>query len=1190
MKHFSFFVFVFLLFAIYPVQAQENTKLPQALQFLKEEAAKWEFPDQDLENMMLSSEMYSQKSGIHYIYLQQTHEGIPIQNAIVTISIGKAGNLAHAAHNLTKNVKSKVKTTQPKVTMEQAMVGAARHLELSFKTSPVMAERNDLDKPVYQWKEISNTEITPKLMYVEHEGILKLVWNFELDMVSNSDYWSMNIDAVTGDFVKKDNLTIYCQHHKGAYAHQHDCKIKTFRVIEKNKVSVEEALVSSAAARYNVYKLPAESPNHGPRQIATDDQFPQASPFGWHDTNGVEGPEFTITRGNNVYAFEDKDNNDSSDGNDPDGGQNLVFDFPIDLNKDPKLNGNAAVTNLFYMVNMLHDITYILGFDEAAGNFQSRNYSGAPGAGDFVLAQALDGIDATPRTLNNANFATPADGGFGRMQMYLWENAGGAVSIDEPESIKGFIQEYGSGNFGRAIPGANDPAITGEVVIGRDNSTNASAGCNALINPAAMNGKVVMMDRGICNFSKKVYNAQVAGAVAAIICNVAGVNGGNGEEIVNMASGDFGDLVTIPSVFLKKSDCDRIRVSITEGVPVVMTFKVRERSGAEFLDGSLDNGIIAHEFAHGISNRLTGGRLASGCLTNDEQMGEGWSDFFSLIITHEPGDKGEDIRGIGTFAQNQPVEGSGIRRFPYSTDLRINPQTFDNIKGTTAPHPLGEVWTGMLWDMYWKFVSLYGFDPDWTNENSGNHKAVFLVMEGMKMQPCNPGFIDGRDAILRADREVFGGEHQCMIWEVFARRGLGYLANGGDKNNRNDGVQNFESLPTCIPTLKITKTLSKKLVQPGEEVTVTLKANNHFSQKETNVIITDELEPGLTYVAGSSPIEPQINGSVLSFNVGDIDFDTEFSLVYKVRASTTNKSNTLFVDNFENDIDWDIVTASGNETWLPDYEIYKSFETSMSIPNFAQALDASIITLYQIPVNGNNPALRFWHRYNTEPTNDGGFVELSVDNGPFFLVPREKFIANGYNSEIAYGTLALPSLYGFTGSSDGKWVDSYIDLSEYKGKNLNVKFRFGASDGGAPTTPFAGWYVDDIELMDLYIYDTKTCISSPNNQVCTEIQEIIVDSDGTVNTKNEQVDYFNMVLQPNPAADYVTIRTDLPVAQKVDIIVHNIDGKEMVNISKWMNAQQNFETFSTATWGKGVYTVTVKTSAHSTTQRLILTY
>ena len=45
-------------------------------------------------------------------------------------------------------------------------------------------------------------------------------------------------------------------------------------------------------------------------------------------------------------------------------------------------------------------------------------------------------------------------------------------------------------------------------------------------------------------------------------------------------------------------------------------------------DSDLDNGVIAHEYGHGISNRLTGGPTTVTCLNNAEQMGEGWSDWF----------------------------------------------------------------------------------------------------------------------------------------------------------------------------------------------------------------------------------------------------------------------------------------------------------------------------------------------------------------------------------------------------------------------------------------------------------------------------------------------------------------------------------------------------------------------------------
>src|SRR5207247_1539726 len=129
-----------------------------------------------------------------------------------------------------------------------------------------------------------------------------------------------------------------------------------------------------------VFALPSESPNDGDRTLVTGAADPAASPFGWHDTNGVTGPEFTRTRGNNVHAYTDVDANNVPDpDSDPEGGASLDFDFPLDLTLGPATYRPAAVVNLFYWNNIVHDVTFGYGFDEAAGNFQVTNYSGAVG-------------------------------------------------------------------------------------------------------------------------------------------------------------------------------------------------------------------------------------------------------------------------------------------------------------------------------------------------------------------------------------------------------------------------------------------------------------------------------------------------------------------------------------------------------------------------------------------------------------------------------------------------------------------------------------------------------------------------------------------------------------------------------------------------------------------------------------------
>ena len=65
--------------------------------------------------------------------------------------------------------------------------------------------------------------------------------------------------------------------------------------------------MKSTTGRVPVIAAPVESPSHGSRTLETNPADSTASPFGWHDTNGVAGAEFTDTRGNNVFAQDDVD-------------------------------------------------------------------------------------------------------------------------------------------------------------------------------------------------------------------------------------------------------------------------------------------------------------------------------------------------------------------------------------------------------------------------------------------------------------------------------------------------------------------------------------------------------------------------------------------------------------------------------------------------------------------------------------------------------------------------------------------------------------------------------------------------------------------------------------------------------------------------------------------------------------------
>ena len=303
------------------------------------------------------------------------------------------------------------------------------------------------------------------------DGSLRLAWQTEIDAASESQRWLANVDARTGELLDSDDLVIHDDvQHTGAALARETKVSKNFAppaFVLKTQSPVNDG------SSYNVFAWPSESPNDSDRFIATNIADSLASPFGWHDEDGAAGPEYTITRGNNAHAFMDQDANNVPDPNSsPDGGAALKFDFPIDFTEHAQTYRDAATTNLFYANNMIHDLAYRYGFDEASGNFQTNNYGRGGTGTDYVRAEAADGNGT-----NNANFNPPTnDGGAPRMQMYLWPgNQIGAQNLVTVDGVEAPI----NATWARLGPPVTNAGLTGAFVY-------AGTGCTPALYPAEL--------------------------------------------------------------------------------------------------------------------------------------------------------------------------------------------------------------------------------------------------------------------------------------------------------------------------------------------------------------------------------------------------------------------------------------------------------------------------------------------------------------------------------------------------------------------------------------------------------------------------------------------------------------------------------------------------------------------------------
>ncbi len=1179
------------LFLLTNVFAQHEKAISSAKQFLKENITTWQLTEADIADISIENILTSKHNGVTHIYFNQRYQGIKIFNALSTVNVLPNGEILQASNRFLPQIATLVNTTQARINPEVAIRSAALHLEIkkvANLTDKVSAGRN---KTVYKNTNISNADISVEPIYqLMDDGKLHLAWQLAIDMTEKADFWNIRVDAQTGKVLNKNNWTTHCS--IGMHEHKQGCGFleREHKILESVE-TVVEFMPTVDGSSYNVFALPVESPIHGNRSIVREPASPIASPFGWHDTNGQPGPEFTITRGNNVHAYADVDDDNSSIGNEPDGGDDLIFDFPFFTEEEPDTFRDAATTQLFYMSNMMHDIFYTYGFDEQAGNFQETNYEFAFGDGDYVRAEAQDGYNLAPTNQEyrgNANFATPGDGLSGRMQMYIWGRGGGRLlQANSPAEAVGDY-EVGTADFGIAVEDLPAP-VTGQVAIANDGSfSNPTLGCDPFVNADEINGKIAIVDRGTCFFSEKATNARDAGAIAVIICNFE-------DALVNMAAGpNFVPPLNIPVISLRRGDCQVLRTLINNGLE--LTIASPPATGPDFLDGDFDNGIVAHEYGHGISNRLVGGRSNSSCLFNDEQMGEGWSDFFTLVTTVKPGDTGKEKRGIGNYVLRREVTGQGIRTFPYSTDMEISPYTYkDVISVSTAPHPVGAIWTSMLWDLYWAMSDQYGWDASFFNGEGGNHQAIQLVLDGLKIQPCQPGFIDGRDAILAADRANNGGANECLIWGVFARRGLGFSAQQGDVRDRNDAIEAFDLPTSCARELVLAKTATEN-INAGDEIEYTLTLTNNKTESVTNVVIVDNLPEGLSFK--SSSMSATVGGGTIRFEVPELASREEMMVTYIVTTDQTQGSTRQFFDDMEDgDAFWLIVDEENTNLFGLQDVFVNSGENAWHVVNPAEGEPDSEQFLQldeEILVTGEQPTLRFFHQYSIDEGTAGGVVEISTDGGSIWTDLGPHFIRNGYVRPVTYTTFATVDLNAFSGQN-GAFEASYVDLSAFMGERVTIRFRFGSLryvNENIPNKNYDGWFIDDVEFMDLQRYQSEACATSAEgDNVCAMAAAggTVVEVGG-LNTSTQDLETLGLQFEvfPNPAGDYINISLRNEVTKEGLLSLYNMSGQTLLEQSITIDQSTQILPLNVTDVAAGFYFVKVQTNEGIAVRKIIL--
>ena len=216
-----------------------------------------------------------------------------------------------------------------------------------------------------------------------------------------------------------------------------------------------------------------------------------------------------------------------------------------------------------------------------------------------------------------------------------------------------------------------------------------------------------------------------------------------------------------------------------DGTPPVMNMGLVTGTGRHT---AFDSDVVFHEYTHGLTNRLVGGTRQGHTLDapQSQGMGEGWSDFFALTIQNffraKAGQPERIVVGPWVINNN-----AGIRSNPYDDSYPFtygNVTTFDRDPDTGLPdeHQTGEIWCAALLMMVRRIRAALGNDID------GYRLGWQIVVDGLKLTPANPSFLQARDAILLAldhmldQRRISRATHQAVrqaAQAAFGRFGMG---------------------------------------------------------------------------------------------------------------------------------------------------------------------------------------------------------------------------------------------------------------------------------------------------------------------------------------------------------------------------------------------------------------------------------
>ncbi|HEV8593185.1 MAG TPA: M36 family metallopeptidase [Pyrinomonadaceae bacterium] len=381
-----------------------DSRIETLRNFVKENNDLVGVTNEQTNELKVTADYTNPDGNLSFASLEQRIDGIPVFRGEVKAGFTKSGEMIRVINNLAPGLNYSSLSRDFSDPLN-AVRSAAGNINYELKTPDIT--RNDSESTdlmtVFGKGDWATT--AEKMYFPTEPGIAIPAWRVLIWEPSNAYY--VIVDAQSGTALWRKNIT------------------------EDQTQSATYQVYTNPNAMVNIAESPAPltpgptSPNGAQGALLTRVNVTRVgneAPYTFNN-NGWMTDGTNFTDGNNVEAGIDRDGINGVDATQP-GNPNRVFDStwnPPPGNPPPgddPLTAQAqrgATIQMFYAMNLYHDELYRLGFTEQARNFQASNFGRGGTEADRVSAEGQDSSGT-----NNANFSTPADGGRGRMQMYIW--------------------------------------------------------------------------------------------------------------------------------------------------------------------------------------------------------------------------------------------------------------------------------------------------------------------------------------------------------------------------------------------------------------------------------------------------------------------------------------------------------------------------------------------------------------------------------------------------------------------------------------------------------------------------------------------------------------------------------------------------------------------------------------------------